>query len=262
MSMFDDARDAGRLIALGMRPKLIPDRDLAYADLTRRYLEDDDFASLVNVIAEGLDLAVLGVTVRTGIVLAAAEGSVFEVRMDDYAKRASLTGRGTDKVLHGLAHLAAAALAYPRPDDLATDTYVGRVVAEEVDGVVREACRLLDEKAAAAEENHDPLDAAPELERAWRAYSRRPAAASTKDNRLSADSTLGIISKALRFLAEQGFLVAVNNTGGGTYRTTPRYQIQVRELAATAAFAQLLNLGVIPITDPTGSLHAVASETL
>lgn len=260
MSNVDDARDAARLLAFGMRPKLIPDRDIGYGDLVRRYTEDDSFAALTHVIADGLDLLVLGVSPRSGIVLAASEGSLFEVRMDEYAKRAALTGRGTDKVIHGLAHLAVAALAYPRPDDLANDTYVGRLSVEQADSVVRETCRILDEQAAGAEQNHDPLVTSPHLERAWRAYARRPAASATKDQRLSAGSTRGMISKAMRYLADQGLLIAVSAEGGGTYRTTPRFQVQARELAATVAFEELLRMGVVTITDPSGTLHTVRSE--
>jgi hypothetical protein len=51
----------------------------------------------------------------------------------------------------------------------------------------------------------------------------------------------------------------VSDSGGGTYRTTPRYQVQVRELAAERAFAELLDLGVVAVTDPSGSLRAVSS---
>ena len=80
--------------------------------------------------------------------LAATEGSVFEIRMDEYARRTALANRGADKVLHGIAHLAVAALAFPRPDDLGDDSYVGRVSVELVDGAVREACRVLNERAA------------------------------------------------------------------------------------------------------------------
>ncbi len=58
--------------------------------------------------------------------------------------------------MHGLAHLAAAALAFPRPDDLGDDTYVGRVSVDQVDGAVREACRVLDERVAGTAEA-DPL---------------------------------------------------------------------------------------------------------
>jgi hypothetical protein len=249
-----DAADAARLVALGLRPKQLPARDLVYADLVRRFQQDPVFADLVEAVAAGLGIAVLAVTTQSGAVLAPMTDSIFEVKVDEYARRVSLRDRQLEKVLHGLIHLAVAALCFPRPDDLADDTYIGRVAVDQVDQVVREACRMLDERAAAGDDNADPLQDAPALEQVWRAYARRPATAATKDGRLSADTTRAMITKALRFLADQGFLHQVSDEGGGTFRTTPRYQVQVRELAAERAFDDLVTLGVIAAGSPTGSL--------
>ncbi|MFC4002306.1 hypothetical protein ACFS2C_04875 [Prauserella oleivorans] len=246
-----------------MRPKLVPGRDVVYADLVRRYGEDSAFKQLTHAVAAGLGLMVLEVNTQAGAVLAAMDESIFEIKMDSYARQSKIRERrDTEKVLHGLIHLATAALGYPRPDDLANDTYIGRVSVEQVDGVVREACRILDERAAAADANSDPLADAPELEQAWRAYARRPAAAATKDGRLAPDTTRGMVARALRFLAEQGFLVPVSAEQGGTYRTTPRYQVQVRELAADAAFDELLALGVVSVPGDGATLRASATDTL
>jgi predicted XRE-type DNA-binding protein len=152
----EDIADAARLIAFGMRPKLIPSRDLAYADLVKRFVEDDPFRKLAGAVAEGLGVVVLAASPRTGVVLGPVEDSVFEQKFDDYARRAILGDRrDLERVLHGLAHIATAALAFPRPDDLAADTYVGRVSVEQIDNVVREACTMLAGKAAAAEEAGD-----------------------------------------------------------------------------------------------------------
>jgi hypothetical protein len=253
----EDVTDAARLLALGMRPKLLPARDLIYADLVRRFSEDDAFRGVAESIAEGLGLSILAASTRTGVVLGPVAESVFEQKFEEYARRVVLgERRHLERVLHGLAHMAVAALAFPRPDDLATDTYVGRVSVDQVDSVVREACKALAAKASAAEEAGDPLEGAPELERVWRVYLRRPETALTKDGRLAPATTRGVIAKALRFLADQGFLVKASDEYGGTYRTTPRYQVQVRELAAEKAFAELLALQVVPVTDPSGSLYA------
>lgn len=263
MSTNGDAESAARLISFGMRPKQLPGRDVVYAELVRRYGEDSAFKQLANSVAAGLGLMVLDVSTQAGAVLAATDESVFEIKMDSYARQSKIRERReTEKVLHGLVHLAAAALGYPRPDDLANDTYIGRVSVEQVDGVVREACRILDERAAKAEQNNDPLSDAPELEQAWRAYARRPATAATKDGRLASDTTRGMVARALRFLSEQGFLVQIDNEQGGTYRTTPRYQVQVRELAADSAFEELLELGVVSVGDGGGTLRPSISDTL
>ncbi|OLL74415.1 hypothetical protein Ae168Ps1_2800c [Pseudonocardia sp. Ae168_Ps1] len=246
-----DVETAARLVAFGMRPKALPGRDPDYADLVRRYREDDDFRTTVQRVASGLGLVVLTVDAAPGIVLAATEGSVFEIRMDEYARRTALANRQADKVLHGIAHLAVAALAFPRPDDLGDDSYVGRVSVELVDGAVREACRALNERAAGPA---DPESDAPQLEEVWRVWLRRPEATATKDGRAGESTTRGIVGKALRFLADQGFLVPVG--AEGAFRTTPRYQVQVRELAAQRAFDELLSLGVLPAGAAAGTLVA------
>ncbi|WFE54899.1 hypothetical protein [Micromonospora sp. WMMD1155] len=258
-----DTEQAARLVGMGLRGKQVPDRDMTYRELVHRYQQDEVFAASVDAIADGLGLTVLDVTKRSGIVLAAQPGSAFEIRMDEYARQAKLRERrDTEKVLHGIAHLAVAALSFPRADDLANDQYVGRVSVESVDLVVRETCRLLDERANRDFSNTDPSADEPELERAWRAYLRRPEVASTKDSRRNSDSTRGMVSRALRWLADRGLLQAVGEEADEVFRTTSRYQIHVRQLASQAAFRELLDLGVVPPTSGSGLNVAAAGEDL
>ncbi|MDI5966702.1 hypothetical protein POF50_022620 [Streptomyces sp. SL13] len=247
-----DAADAARLVAFGLQPKLLPARDAEYGELLRRHREDPAFARLADAVAAGLGLIVLEVSPRAGMAVAAAEDSVFAVRMGDYSRRAA--SDSTDRFLHGLAHLAVAALAFPRPADLADDGYVGRVTVNGVEGFVRQACRRLEERAEAEGENTDPVTDAPGLEAAWRVYTRRSATGATKDARRLAGSTTGIIGKAVAFLVDTGFLQRTGDEAGGTYRTTARYQLQVRDMAGSAAMAELLELGVVPVADGTATL--------
>src|SRR5690606_39540285 len=99
-----------------LQPKLQPARDQEYADLLRRYREDPPFARLADAVATGLGLIVLEVSPRAGMAVTAAEDSVFAVRMGDYARRTSADG--AERCLHGLAHLAVAAMAFPRPEEI------------------------------------------------------------------------------------------------------------------------------------------------
>ncbi|MCK9901213.1 hypothetical protein MXD63_14135 [Frankia sp. Cpl3] len=257
----DDAYDAGRLIAYGLRPKLVPARDTRYAELVRRYLRDEEFAALTRATAAGLGLVVLDVAERAGLVAGGAEESVFTVRMSDYARRAGGEHRSAERLLHAIGQLAVAALAFPRPADLLDDTYVGRVSVDGVDAFVREACRLLDERVCADPGAElDPRGTGDDraLEAAWRLYARRPAAGTTRDTRRLAGSTTGIVARAMGFLAESGCLVPVSDQAGGTFRTTARYQIQVRELAADAALEELLGLGVVTVSDGSGGVRVLA----
>ncbi|MEV3874589.1 hypothetical protein [Streptomyces sp. NPDC049906] len=247
-----DTADAARLVAFGLQPKLQPARDQEYTELLRRYREDPAFARLADAVATGLGLVVLEVSPRAGMAVTAAEDSVFAVRMGDYARRTATDS--TDRFLHGLAHLAVAALAFPRPEDLVDDGYVGRVTVNGVDAFVRQACRRLEENAARQGENTDPATDAPGLEAAWRIWARRSSTGATKDARRLAGSTTGIVAKAVAFLTDSGFLQRTGDDAGGTYRTTARYQLQVRELAGGAAMAELLDLGVVPVTDGAATL--------
>lgn len=247
-----DAADAARLVSFGLHPKLLPSRDAEYAELLRRHREEPAFARLADAVATGLGLVVLEVSARAGMAVAAAEDSVFAVRMGDYARRA--TADSADRFLHGLAHLAVAAMAFPRPEDLADDGYIGRISVNGVDAFVRQACRRLEERAEEQGENTDPASDSPGLEASWRVYSRRSATGATKDARRLAGSTTGIIAKAVAFLADSGFLQRTGEEAGGTYRTTARYQLQVRDAAGSSAMAELLELGIVPVTDGSASL--------
>ncbi|MFI8461078.1 hypothetical protein [Kitasatospora sp. NPDC085464] len=247
-----DVADAARLVSFGLQAKLLPARDVEYAELVRRHREDPPFARLADAIATGMGLVVLEVSPRAGMAVAAAEDSLFAVRMGDYSRRAA--SESTDRFLHGLAHLAVAAMAFPRPEDLADDAYLGRITVNGVDSFVRQACRRLEEQADVEGANTDPQSDAPGLEAAWRVWARRTATGATKDARRLSGSTIGIVAKAVMFLVDSGFLQKVSDDSGGTYRTTARYQLQVRDLAGSAAMAELLDLGVVPVSDGTASL--------
>ncbi|MEV5127688.1 hypothetical protein AB0K49_33585 [Streptomyces decoyicus] len=247
-----DAADAARLVSFGLQPKLLPARDAEYGELLRRYRDEPAFARLADAVATGLGLVVLEVSTRAGMAVTAEEDSVFAVRMGDYARRASADS--ADRFLHGLAHLAVAALAFPRPEDLADDGYIGRITVNGVDAFVRQACRRLEERAELEGENTDPATDAPGLESAWRIYARRSATGATKDARRLAGSTTGIIAKAVTFLVDSGFLQRTGDDAGGAYRTTARYQLQVRDMAGSAAMAELLELGIVPVADGSAAL--------
>ncbi|WP_059008358.1 hypothetical protein [Streptomyces specialis] len=253
-----DAADAARLVSFGLQPRLLPARDAAYAGLLRRYQEEPAFGRLADAVATGLGLVVLEASARAGMAVAAAEDSVFAVRMGEYARRA--TADTADRFLHGLAHLAVAALAFPRPEDLADDGYIGRITVNGVEAFVRQACRRLEERAAEQGENTDPATDAPGLEAAWRVYARRSATGATKDARRLAGSTTGIVGKAVAFHPDSGFHQRTGDDAGGASRTTARYQLQVRDRAATAAMTELLELGVVPVGDGTGSLAPPGDE--
>lgn len=251
--------DASRLISFGLKPKTRPARDETYLELVNRYRTDDDFADIVKSVALGLDLVILDVDERHGIVVASTEDSVFAVKMTEYAKRTGGEGKAAERVLHAIAHMGAATMAYPRPADLANPAYVGRITVTGVEAFLREATRRLSEAAFDRGDDTDPPAETPNLELAWRAYQRRAGTPGSGDGRRVASSTLGMVGKALTFLTEQGMLTKRNDDEGGTYVTTSRYRIQVIE-AGQRMFSDLLALGITEVSDGTGTLAVTWTE--
>lgn len=247
--------DAATLVGYALRPRLRPLRDAAYADLVRRYRTQDDFAGLVRAITTGLDLVVLDCDERHGLIVASTTDSVFAMSVTDYAKRTALQ-KASERVLHALAHLGVATLAFPRPADLANPAYVGRVTAQGVEAFVREAGQRLRDQASEAGQPTDAPSDQPDLRAAWSAWDTRAATPSSADGRLVPSSTLGMVNKALQVLVEQGMLTQTSKDHAGTYRTTSRYQVQVRE-AGRRMFDELLAIGITEVTDGTGSLTPV-----
>ncbi len=247
-----DAADAARLVSFGLQPKLLPARDAEYADLLRRYREESSFARLADAVATGLGLVVLEVSPRAGMAVTAGEDSVFAVRMGDYARRAS--SDAADRFLHGLAHSPSPPSPSRPPEDLADDA-----LHRPHHGQRRRRLRTPGLPTAGgarrgAGRQHRPRQRRPGLEAGWRIYARRSSTGATKDARRLAGSTTGIIGKAVAFLTDSGFLQRTGDDAGGAYRTTARYQLQVRDLAGSARHGELLELGVVPVTDGSATL--------
>ncbi|MFI9100525.1 hypothetical protein ACIGXA_08350 [Streptomyces fildesensis] len=264
--MAEDAEAAGRLIGYGFKPKVRPARDSVYAGLVKRFAEDPDFETAVTRYAAGMGLRVIAVTSRAGMVHTALPGSVFETRMDQYARHVRMReSREAERILYGITHLAVAALAFPRPEDLADDGYQGKVRVSAVDRLVRSVCRVLAERVAESEESQDPPADAPELEKAWRVYERRPEVAPTKGGRLGAQATRALIGRALVHLVDRGMFFQGRpdpEDGEKIFTATHRYQLHVRELASTRAYEELIELGVLPPIGETRTLRGTRAETL
>lgn len=224
-----DAGAAAQLVAFGLSPRLRPAAVPDYTELVERFAADAGFADVVGAVAEGLGLSVLDVG-ASGIVLAPGPDSPFAQRLSDY--RASLSV--TDRLLHGLIHLGIAAYCYPTAASLAD----GDVRSCSVAGVER----FLRDAATRLREQHgdrDPDADMPELEQSWRHYLRRQAARETADGRAGVSTTISMVRYAMERLAEQGMLARASDAEGGTYRALHRYRVEVREVAATAAYRLL-----------------------
>jgi hypothetical protein len=236
--MLDDVADANRLVAFGFRPGLRPPQLAEYRDLAGRYLTDAGFAQVVHAAVRGFDLTIITVDPRAGIVLGPTLETPFAASIADHVPNTR------DRPLVLLAHLAIAALAFPRAADLDDGTYVGRITVDQVDEAVTDAAVELSRRVAESGENGDPPADQPDLVALWRYFLRRNSVGQTVDGRALSTSRRGLIKRAAEYLADNGMLRRVSSDAGGTYSTTIRYQIQVRELAATQMLGDLAELGI------------------
>lgn len=250
MSWFDDVSEANRLIAFGFQPGKRPPRYAEYRALVERYHADAGFAQLVQAALRGFDLTVIAVDHRAGIVLGPTPETPFAASVADHVPNLR------DRPLVLLAHLAIAALGFPRAADLDDDTYVGRVCVDQIDEVVTAAAEELNRRAIAAESASDPPAGQPELVQLWRYYLRRNSVGRTGDTRALFSSRRALIKKAAEYLADHGMLRRVADDGGGTYSTTIRYQIQVRELASQQMLSDLAALGIAVASDGSPALRS------
>lgn len=223
-----DAGAAAQLVGYGLQPRLRPAAAAGYADLVARHQSDVAFRDLVEHVADGLGLLVLDADVVSGVVLAAAPGSPFELRLGDYRTNLS----ADDRLLHGLIHVAIAAYVYPTAASLSDDE-VRHASVVNVERFLRAACERL------AERQGGDGDAS-ERAQAWQLYLRRQSARETADGRVGVSTTTGMVRYAFERLVAGGMATRTGAADHGTYRLLGRYRTGVRELGATSAHRELL----------------------
>ncbi len=238
-----DAGAAAQLLSYGLQPRLRPASTAGYADLVARHQSDVAFRDLVDHVADGLGLLVLEADGVSGVVLGAAPGSVFELRLADY--RANLSVE--DRLVHGLIHVGIAAYTFPTAASLADDD-ARHASVQAVERFLRTASEQLSERRGDAAVADDP----PETEQAWRLYLRRQPARDTADGRVGVSTTTGMIKYAFERLVSSGMATRTADTDGGTYRMHSRYRTGVRELAATAAYRELTDVAMSRSTAARG----------
>jgi hypothetical protein len=230
----EDARAAGCLIQWALRPRDRPAQEPQYMALVNRYLDDPGFKAVVHAVAAGLGLTVLDAGVYGVIVAAEGEDSPFALRPADF--RAG-TRTVDERLLDGIVQIGIAATVFPRARDLEDEATVARppVTIEEVDDNLRALCERLAEAARGAP---DPIFYAylAGLVEAWRLYARRLSAAATQNNRQSEHATRRRIEVALERLVELGCFVRQARAEVAHYQPTWRYQVLVRDLAASRLF--------------------------
>jgi hypothetical protein len=184
--------DAVALVEFTLRRRLAAEADETYQRLRGRYRDEPEFTRLVDRVAGGLGLRVLGRS-TFGLAVAPTEGSVFAARTGDYSKNLGVDLR----VLHGLAHLGIAAYCFPTTAALAQS----RVLTLEPAKV---AAELTDTARRMAEDQPDevPVDSE-ELREAWRAWLALPPSNTGVHGELKNKSRLSFVEQALAWLTDQ-----------------------------------------------------------
>jgi hypothetical protein len=241
-----DIREAARLIAFGLA-RIEPAENVDYRGLIGRYSGEGPFRSLVDTVAEGMTLTVVACAVGPGAVLAPAgagdedeepilgRASPFAPLSEDL-RRAGLPATVRDRQLWTLGLLAVCYCAFPTAQALSDDDQLGQVDPARADQVLRDLCLDLDRRVSAAV---DPPHDEPNLERVWRAYVNSAEVGTTKDTRAHLAGTRALINRVCQVLQQLRCLKPIPRVTPTVYASTPKFQVQVRELAALPYWAEL-----------------------
>jgi hypothetical protein len=228
---------AGRLIQWGLQTNAIPFNEPEYMSLIDRFVDRQAFRSVVRDVANGLGLTVVRVTDR-GLFLGSQDESVFALKSGDFRSGVS----GEDRLLDGLVEIAIAATVYPRQRDLDEDSFEAKppITVAEVDQMLRELATAAKSRSSESDVSGDHV--AQGIQEAWRVYESRPAIKKTKNGNFTKDSTHGLIQKHLQLLASHGCFTQTGAKEKLAWRPTLRYQILVKDLAATELYRQFHDL--------------------
>lgn len=221
-----EATDAGALISYGLTGR-VPTEGAEYGRLYDRYKTDPTFHALVDGVASGLGLIIIG-TPLTGIILTARPGSPFDLRMSDLPG-----GDRDERLVLGLVLLGIAAYAYPKPEDLD--------VAEPVIVTIGAVERLM-RAAIAPLAKLEAVDGSIEsyAASAAAAYERMPGLLVTDRGARRRHCTEGVIEVAFRLLIEQKMAREGPRHGVDAYVLTDRFRISVGEVAGSDALEALM----------------------
>ena len=228
------AQQAVLLIRKGLSPRASALRgDPDYARLLALWRADPELRSLVEELAPMLDLQVLDV-LPTGIVLApSGPRSVFAETLSDLRSGVQEMQAG----VLALIHVGIAATFFPSSTDIENTAAGGEfsVSPQRIVGVVRRLCAGLEARSA-----EDPEFEDAGLIEAWREIARIPDARPDGLQRAGLGSLMAMVKLVLNQLGEHGMVSSTPTEDGEVYLATPRYRLQVRELAANELYRRCI----------------------
>ncbi|RTL69822.1 MAG: hypothetical protein EKK42_06900 [Pseudonocardiaceae bacterium] len=220
-------RAAAELLGFALARRARPVEGGEYRALLDRYRSELGFKDVVDTMAEGLGLEVLGVP-RSGMVLAPEPGGAFATRLADLRT----TMDADDRLVFGLVLIGIAAFAYPTDADF-DDPETRLVEIVRVDEFIRGSLGALDGLGG--------VEGSPE-ERARTAaqvYADLPQLITTQTGRRARGCTLKAVEEVFGWLVEQGAAREAGTLGPDTFHLTDRFRLLVADSAGGAALDAL-----------------------
>ena len=198
-----DLADAGRLIGWAARPKERPARSISYREVVDKYLDNQEFADLVDQVGAGAGLTII-VDRTVGVVAIAEDDSPLREPLSSFMKKATLS-----RAMAGLVILAIVKVAYPLDGQIDDADRVPRV---SVFAVTEYVNRLVDGIAAEAGDLDADQPEASELFRAWKALRH----ARSDLVRSSPKDRPGLVNKVCQHFENEGLFTRPVLDDGGT----------------------------------------------
>jgi hypothetical protein len=218
---------AGRLIYKGLQPKLVPHVDNEYRNLLNLYESSPPFRTMVEAVAEGLELEVLDISPDGAFFVASSRESRFALRLADIR-----TGMPPDeKARVVLIHTAIAAMFFPTADRLNDDSFDPPPVLEtDTLNVLKQVCRNFQRLS-----DSGSVTLQKELEPGWKSVLEMPE--TRPDAGRKVRNTLeGSISFVFRDLQDHGFVRLDSDEPSPRWTPTKRYAAHLRRKSVSALF--------------------------
>jgi len=226
-----DVRAAAELITFGLARRARPVEGSDYRALLDRYRSELRVKDVVDTMAEGLGLEVLG-TPRAGIVLVPEPGGPFATRLGDLRPMDQ-----DEKLVFGLVLLGIAAYAYPNEVDF-DDPETKLVDVIRIDEFIRAAIAALEPADRGIDGGVDGgLDG--RARAAAEVYADLPSFVPTQTGRRARGCTLRAVEEVCAWLVEQGAAREAPTLGPDTYHLTDRFRLLVADSAGGAALEAL-----------------------
>ena len=231
VNLLTEPQKAVLLLAKGLSAKNSALRgDQNYSKLLAQWRADPDFRKLVQELAPMMDLRVVDVLDHAIVLAPTSPGTIFATTLTEFRTGLGEMTRGAIALIH----IAIAATFFPTASVL-TDAEEGRdgvsATPTRIAAILRAHCERLE---AEASKDTDLVEAG--LVEAWRELARLPDTRPDGSQRAALTSLAGMVKLVLNRLSDYAMVQNLEGDAGDRYVATPRYRLQVRELASNEIY--------------------------